>query len=82
LPGLPTEITAAANVRIQSYRDLKVWEEGMGIAELCYRSTRCFPREELFGEAAQFAGRRLLCPRTSPRGMAEKPVANSSSSFA
>jgi len=25
----------------------------MGIAELCYRSTRYFPREELFGEVAQ-----------------------------
>jgi four helix bundle protein len=38
---------------IKSYRDLRVWQEGMNLAELSYRLTRAFPREEMFGLAAQ-----------------------------
>jgi four helix bundle protein len=37
----------------QSYRDLRVWQEAMALAELCYRHTRDFPREELFGLTTQ-----------------------------
>jgi four helix bundle protein len=38
---------------IQSYRDLRVWREAMLLAELCYKFTRVFPRDELFGLTAQ-----------------------------
>jgi four helix bundle protein len=38
---------------IKSYRDLRVWQEGMTLAEFSYRLTRAFPREEMFGLAAQ-----------------------------
>lgn len=38
---------------IQSYRDLNVWREGMTLAENCYRVTKHFPREELFGMTSQ-----------------------------
>lgn len=38
---------------IQSYRDLRVWQEAMALAELCYRHTRDFPRDELFGLTGQ-----------------------------
>lgn len=38
---------------IQSYRDLRVWQEALALAELCYRQTRDFPRDELFGLTAQ-----------------------------
>jgi|SRR6185437_6562899 four helix bundle protein len=38
---------------IKSYRDLRVWQEGMALAELSYRLTRAFPREEMFGLTAQ-----------------------------
>ena len=34
---------------IQSYRDLKVWQTGMDLAEECYLVTRNFPKEELYG---------------------------------
>jgi four helix bundle protein len=34
---------------IKSYRDLRVWS----LAEGCYRLTRNFPREEMFGLTAQ-----------------------------
>lgn len=38
---------------IRSYRDLRVWQEAMTLAEMCYRQTRDFPREEMFGLTAQ-----------------------------
>jgi four helix bundle protein len=39
--------------RIKSYRDLRVWQDAMTLAELCYRLTRAFPREEMFGLSSQ-----------------------------
>lgn len=38
---------------IRSYRDLRVWQVGLDIAEACYRLTRAFPREEMFSLTAQ-----------------------------
>lgn len=38
---------------IHSYRDLKVWPQGMDLAEACYRVTRGFPKDELYGMTSQ-----------------------------
>ena len=38
---------------INSYKDLRVWQDAMALAESCYRLTRQFPREELFGLTSQ-----------------------------
>jgi four helix bundle protein len=38
---------------INSYRDLRVWQDAMTLAEACYRLTRQFPRDELFGLTSQ-----------------------------
>ncbi len=38
---------------IQSYRDLKVWQQGMDLAEGCYLATRQFPKDELSGMISQ-----------------------------
>ena len=38
---------------INSYRDLKVWQDAMTLAESCYRLTHQFPRDELFGLTSQ-----------------------------
>jgi four helix bundle protein len=38
---------------IKSYRDLRVWQEAMMLAEICYRLTKVFPREEMFGLTSQ-----------------------------
>jgi four helix bundle protein len=38
---------------IQSYKDLRVWQDSMAIAEACYALTRAFPRDELFGLTSQ-----------------------------
>lgn len=38
---------------IYSYRDLKVWQQAMELAKVCYELTRGFPRDELFGMTSQ-----------------------------
>ena len=38
---------------VSSYRDLNVRQQAMDLAELCYRSTRSFPKEELYGAVTQ-----------------------------
>ncbi|MBZ5514301.1 MAG: four helix bundle protein [Acidobacteriia bacterium] len=38
---------------IHSYRDLKVWQQAMDLAEACYRTTREFPKDELYGMTSQ-----------------------------
>src|SRR5258708_409071 len=40
-------------MEIRSYRDLKVWQQGMALAKACYLITRGFPRDEMFGLTSQ-----------------------------
>jgi len=53
--------------RIRSYRDLRVWQEGISLAETCYRLTKRFPKDELFGMTSQI--RRAAC--SVPANIAE-----------
>jgi len=39
--------------RINSYRDLRVWQEAMALASDCYVLTKAFPKEEVYGMTAQ-----------------------------
>jgi four helix bundle protein len=39
--------------KINSYRDLKVWQEAMNLGELVYDLTRTFPKEETYGMTSQ-----------------------------
>ncbi len=38
---------------LQSYRDLRVWQEAMTLGELCDRLTQGFPKGELYGMTSQ-----------------------------
>jgi four helix bundle protein len=38
---------------VQHYRELKVWQAAMDLAEQCYQATRTFPKDELFGMTSQ-----------------------------
>jgi four helix bundle protein len=40
-------------VGIDSYRDLKVWQEAMSVAERAYRVTAPFPKDETYGMTSQ-----------------------------
>lgn len=39
--------------RVNSYQDLRVWQDAMSLAEACYLLTKEFPREEMFGLTSQ-----------------------------
>ncbi|HLX64155.1 MAG TPA: four helix bundle protein [Planctomycetota bacterium] len=54
-------------VVIQSYRDLRVWQKVMDLAELCYVETKSFPRSELFGMTSQIR----RCAASVPANIAE-----------
>jgi four helix bundle protein len=38
---------------VQSYRELEVWQVAMSLAEECYKVTKGFPKDELFGMTSQ-----------------------------
>ena len=48
---MPQPSGAAAPVR--SYRDLRVWQQAMDLAEATYRATEQFPEEERYGLVTQ-----------------------------
>lgn len=57
---------------IQSYRDLKVWQTGMDLAEDCYSVTRNFPREELYGITSQIRRASVSIPANIAEGHGRK----------
>ena len=36
-----------------SYRDIKVWQKAIELVVDIYSSTRCFPKEEIYGLVSQ-----------------------------
>lgn len=42
-----------ADDEIQSYQDLAVWRNSMDLAEECYRATKLFPKDEMYGMTSQ-----------------------------
>jgi four helix bundle protein len=41
------------DIEISSYRDLKVWQKAMAVAEQAYRLTVRFPKDEIYGMTSQ-----------------------------
>ena len=38
---------------INDFKDLRIWQKGMDIAEKCYFLTKVFPKDELYGMVQQ-----------------------------
>ena len=55
-------------MRIESYREMLVWQKAMDLVVECYRLSDALPRSELFGLAAQI--RRSAC--SVPANVAEE----------
>jgi hypothetical protein len=53
--------------RIDSYRDLRVWQEAMGIASECYVLTKAFPEDEVYGMTAQIRRAAVSVAANMPR---------------
>jgi four helix bundle protein len=53
---------------IQSYLDLKVWQEAMNLAEECYRLTKLFPSSEMYGMVSQIRRAAVSVPANIAEG--------------
>ncbi len=62
---------------IQSYRDLVVWQKAMDLAEQCYKLTKGFPKNEMYGMTSQI--RRAAA--SVPANIAEGQGRESTGSF-
>ncbi len=58
--------------KIQSYRDLDVWQKGMELTEGCYRLSNEFPSSERFSLTAQLRRAALSIPANIAEGHARK----------
>jgi four helix bundle protein len=54
--------------KINSYRDLRVWQIGMDLATDCYTATKPFPREETFGLTSQIRRSAAAIPANIAEG--------------
>jgi four helix bundle protein len=52
---------------IRNYRDLRVWQMGMGLVEQIYKITAQFPKHEMYGLASQLQ----RCAVSIPSNIAE-----------
>lgn len=51
-----------------SYRDLRVWQEGMNLAAACYQVTEVFPKEEIYGMTSQIRRSAASIPANTAEG--------------
>jgi len=61
---------------INSYRDLRVWQDAMILAEACYRLIRQFPRDELFGLTSQIRRAGASVPANIAEGHGRENTGN------
>ena len=54
--------------RIQSFRDLQVWQKSMELTVAIYRITQTFPREEAFGLTSQMRRSAISIPSNIAEG--------------
>ena len=53
---------------IKDFKDLKIWEKGMIIAENCYLLTKVFPQEETYGLIQQIRRASVSIPANIAEG--------------
>jgi 23S rRNA-intervening sequence protein len=68
-------------VVIRDYKDLRVWQKAMDLAQLVYKLTREFPSEEKFGIVAQMRRAAVSVPSNLAEGQARNTRGNSFNSF-
>jgi four helix bundle protein len=55
---------------VQSYRDLRIWQQGVELVEMIYKITREFPKYEQFGLASQMQRAAVSIPSNIAEGHA------------
>ncbi|WP_293139668.1 four helix bundle protein [Okeania sp. SIO3I5] len=53
---------------INSFKDLKIWQKGMDIAEKSYFLTKLFPKDELYGMVQQIRRSAVSIPANIAEG--------------
>jgi 23S rRNA-intervening sequence protein len=53
---------------VSSYRDLKVWQKAMDLVVECYKTTRDFPKDELYGLTSQLRRAAVSVPANVAEG--------------
>ncbi len=61
---------------IKSYKDLKVWQDAMTLAESCYQLTGVFPKEEMFGSTSQIRRSAVSIPANIAEGHGRETTGN------
>lgn len=55
-------------IKVQSYRELQVWQKSMALTLLVYRVTQPFPREEQYGLTSQIRRAAVSIPANIAEG--------------
>lgn len=55
-------------MKAQSYQDLILWQKAMDLAELVYKSTGSFPKEETYGLVSQLRRSAISIPSNIAEG--------------
>ena len=58
--------------KIRSYRDLLIWQRGIELAKLVYKTTRRFPEFERFGLTNQLRQAAVSVPSNIAEGQARQ----------
>ena len=61
---------------IRSYKDLDVWQVAMSLAEACYRATKTFPRDEIYGMNSQIRRAAASIPANIAEGYGRESTAS------
>ena len=56
------------NERIESYRDLRVWQASMELVTDCYKATESFPKSETYGLSSQLQRAAVSVPGNIAEG--------------
>ena len=58
----------------KTYQDLRAWQEGMDLVELCYRQSMDFPQDEIYGLRAQLRRAAVSVPCNIAEGWGRDSV--------
>ena len=62
-------------MKINSYKDLIVWQKSMDLVMMIYQATKVFPKEELYGLTSQLRRAVVSVPSNIAEGHARKSTA-------
>ncbi|KKD36996.1 MAG: four helix bundle protein [Limnoraphis robusta] len=61
--------------QINDFKDLKIWQKGIDIAEKCYFLTQVFPKHELYGMVQQIRRSSASIPANIAEGYGRRSTA-------